>query len=89
MSIIESKTIKYDTQLLSYIVFVVNSNRVFNDINYSECSDKEFIKESLDQQFFYSLEDFTREFNEPGGLVNQETDYIRIMPMSRYLELMN
>ena len=88
MEIVESKTIKYDMSTIDYIVFLVNTDMIDDSKDYATCSDKEFIEESLNQQYFYSLQAFQREFNEPGGIVNQETDYIRVIPMSRYLELM-
>ena len=88
MSIIESKTIKYDMSTLDYVVFLVNTDMIDSSLDYATCSDKEFIEESLNQQYFYSLQDFQREFNT-NELVSTFTDYIRIIPMSRYLELMD
>lgn len=86
MEIVESKTIKYDMSTLDYIVFLVNTDMIDSSLDYATCSDKEFIEESLNQQYFYSLKDFQREFNT-NELVSTFTDYIRIIPMSRYLEL--
>ena len=87
MEIVGSKTIKYDMSKLDYIVFLVNTDLIDDSKDYATCSDKEFIEESLDQQYFYSLKDFQREFNT-NELVSTFTDYIRIIPIGRYLELM-
>ena len=87
MEIVGSKTIKYDMSKLDYIVFLVNTDLIDDSKDYATCSDKEFIEESLDQQYFYSLKDFQREFNT-NELVSTFTDYIRIIPIGKYLELM-
>ena len=87
MSIIESKTIKYDMSTLDYVVFLVNTDMINDLKDYATCSDKEFIEESMEQQYFYSLQDFQREFNT-NELVSTFTDYIRIIPIGKYLELM-
>lgn len=86
MSIIESKITTYNTNKLDYVVFLVNTDLTDDSKDYATCSDKEFIEESLDQQYFYSLKDFQREFNT-NELVSTFTDYIRIIPVSRFLEL--
>ena len=86
MSIIESKVTTYNTNKLDYVVFLVNTDLINDSKDYATCSDKEFIEESLDQQYFYSLKDFQREFNT-NELVSTFTDYIRIIPVSRFLEL--
>ena len=86
MSIIESKITTYNTNKLDYVVFLVNTDLIDDSKDYATCSDKEFIEESLDQQYFYSLKDFQREFNT-NELVSTFTDYIRIIPVSRFLEL--
>jgi hypothetical protein len=86
MSIMESKTIKYDLSKLDYIVFLVNTDMINDLKDYATCSDKEFIEESMEQQYFYSLKDFQREFNT-NELVSTFTDYIRIIPIKQVLEI--
>ena len=86
MSIMESKTIKYDLSKLDYIVFLVNTDMIDGSKDYATCSDKEFIEESMDQQYFYSLKDFQREFNT-NELVSTFTDYVRILPIKQVLEI--
>ena len=87
MSIIELNKVTYELNKMDYIVFLINTERYDGSIDFSKSSDENFIQESLDQQYFYSLQDFQNTFNTD-NIISTDTDYIRIIPVSRYLELM-
>lgn len=86
MEIIKIVDTIYDLEKYDYIVFCINTDRSDPEIDFSKCSDKEFIMESMDQQYFYSLRDFQECFNND-ELISTFTDYIRILPSKYVLQL--